>query len=1117
MTYPNNLCIALDKATAFILDAQEEDGSWPDFVVSPTTEGREWTTAYVGWCMNRLPADRIQHFLAPLERAQIFLHYCRRPTGGWGFNARTVADADSTAYGILFLLSGRSKTSFNLTRERDFLLAHQGKNGAFRTYLKTNLGLDHPDSGYYTGTPCVTGACSLAILLLTHQQDHHALCMSTDFLQHQGHDGSWISFWWERGIYCAFITSYFFSEYGSGQDTLRKSAAWLKSIQDDTGCWKGETVRQGIPFLTAAALESLLIAGESPDSLPIQRGIHWLLDHQRADGSWDSYPIMKVPSPTKPWQQNMQYTGPIVPGNRRNFVTATVVSCFSRLLSTVSDSSARANVQESIPTIDLRMADIPEMSIHQEVESVVAHFSRYVEELPDELQALTGSTSLWDERGTGLSHWLPFWLNQEFCEGSLLPQARQMALANRFGQFFCLLQDGLIDKHAATKPEILLLIDAFFFKFVHGYHEIFPASHTFWTYFERYWQEYLQALAWEKSRHHGSFVCFTPEDFMWMSRKFSPVKICCAGIALLAGKEAEIPHLEQMIEYFQIGYQMLDDLQDWTEDIEKEDYTYPLTLVHLRHGHGNMDKLPIEDVGRSLWDQGVGLEILSQAIDYFSLALREIEHLSLPEVKASLRDVQEKARQQAVDATEYQAAQAGYAQLKTFSQDGCQIVFNVSTSALFEVDHAMASLITRVNNGLGPANTPCEDELLEELRLADIFASLPRPQIKEDSSLSTLYLMVATSSKQSSAQDISRVCDEQGEKRLMSLEVGKRAVDLLVHESSDQPTLELDITNGDPLCDSGLVTKLILYGRQRSELVGKDTKFYLITRGTPLPSSFMEFLAQHHVSVEIRLEEPTCTQGLSLVDVEGEEVFQSIADNIQALRKNGVQHILLRGMHRSLGSTPLDILDRLFNLGIDFISLQPPHPSPNHRRAGSGTYLTAMCQPQEDLVGYVLRNLREGQVNPYAELWVPLIRLCRGKQTIHHCAAGITMGAVTPDGEIYPCRRLIEEPALSIGNVFSGLNRETSCWYIRNSVDQRMICRSCWARYLCGGGCQCDNLLATGDMTKPDLYHCMQIRQHMQTIIQLIASLQRAGIELPETLVGEVPPDYLSRFMDCDR
>jgi squalene-hopene/tetraprenyl-beta-curcumene cyclase len=86
-----------------------------------------------------------------------------------------------------------------------------------------------------------------------------------------------------------------------GKPAIRRAVAWLEEHQNPDGGW-GEDMRsyddpalagrgESTASQTAWALLALLAAEQGADadlgSAAVERGIRWLVDHQRPDGTWD--------------------------------------------------------------------------------------------------------------------------------------------------------------------------------------------------------------------------------------------------------------------------------------------------------------------------------------------------------------------------------------------------------------------------------------------------------------------------------------------------------------------------------------------------------------------------------------------------------------------------------------------------------------------------------------------------------------------------------------------------------------------------------------------------------------------------------------------------------------
>ncbi len=68
-------------------------------------------------------------------------------------------------------------------------------------------------------------------------------------------------------------------------DRLRRGVAWLLARQEHDGSWFG---RWGVNYVygTGAAVPALVAAGVAPSSPPVRRAVQWLVDHRNADGGW---------------------------------------------------------------------------------------------------------------------------------------------------------------------------------------------------------------------------------------------------------------------------------------------------------------------------------------------------------------------------------------------------------------------------------------------------------------------------------------------------------------------------------------------------------------------------------------------------------------------------------------------------------------------------------------------------------------------------------------------------------------------------------------------------------------------------------------------------------------
>ncbi len=127
---------------------------------------------------------------------------------------------------------------------------------------------------------------------------HPTIQRALDFVwQDQEPDHCWYGRWGVNYIYGTWQCLAGLSAIGvpPNDARIRYAVAWLKDHQQAEGSW-GETPRSydvpelrgegpPTPSQTAWGLLGLMAAGEV-NSDAVQRGIHWLIDHQLADGGW---------------------------------------------------------------------------------------------------------------------------------------------------------------------------------------------------------------------------------------------------------------------------------------------------------------------------------------------------------------------------------------------------------------------------------------------------------------------------------------------------------------------------------------------------------------------------------------------------------------------------------------------------------------------------------------------------------------------------------------------------------------------------------------------------------------------------------------------------------------
>ncbi|GAA4558767.1 squalene--hopene cyclase [Planotetraspora kaengkrachanensis] len=234
----------------------------------------------------------------------------RRPSlapGGWAFEFDNdgYPDTDDTAEVILAL--GRTShpdARPAIDRGMRWMAGMASRDGGFAAFDADNTRelckrLPFCDFGAVIDPPSADVTAHVVEALAAEGRAGSAVVRRAVLwlLKAQEPDGSWFGRWGANHVYGTGAVLPALVAGGVRQDAacVRRAVSWLERHQNGDGGW-GEDLRSyddpawigrgaSTPSQTAWALIGLLAAGESGPV--VDRGVGWLVDNQRSDGTWD--------------------------------------------------------------------------------------------------------------------------------------------------------------------------------------------------------------------------------------------------------------------------------------------------------------------------------------------------------------------------------------------------------------------------------------------------------------------------------------------------------------------------------------------------------------------------------------------------------------------------------------------------------------------------------------------------------------------------------------------------------------------------------------------------------------------------------------------------------------
>jgi len=325
---------------------------------------------------------------------------------------------------------------------------------------------------------------------------------------------------------------------------------------------------------------------------------------------------------------------------------------------------------------------------------------------------------------------------------------------------------------------------------------------------------------------------------------------------------------------------------------------------------------------------------------------------------------------------------------------------------------------------------------------------------------------------------------------LMRWEVARRSVDFLMQESGTRRLCELDFFGGEPLLNLAVVRATVAYARERARSLGKDVRFSITTNATLVDDEFVALVRQHGISVILSMDGRQAVHDRFRHYRDGRGSWRDALEGALRLLR-GVEGLdyWVRGTYTSANLDFSQDVATLVRLGFGRISLEPVVARPEDEYSLKPEHLDTIRGEYRKVAELCLEALREGwELDFYHFRLDPEGGPCLYKR-LAGCGAGVDYLAVTPTGELYPCHQFVGRREFRMGTVWEGItNRELRQRFADAHVYRKATCRTCWARFHCGGGCHANNHLLTGDLLWPDALSCDILRARLDCALVVQAA-----------------------------
>ena len=327
-------------------------------------------------------------------------------------------------------------------------------------------------------------------------------------------------------------------------------------------------------------------------------------------------------------------------------------------------------------------------------------------------------------------------------------------------------------------------------------------------------------------------------------------------------------------------------------------------------------------------------------------------------------------------------------------------------------------------------------------------------------------------------------------RKLMPVEVGKKAIDFLIERSAGRRNLEMDFFGGEPLMNWDVVKELVLYAREQEKIHNKNFRFTITTNGLLLTDDKIDFINQEMSNCVLSLDGRKEINDRLRVRVDGTGCYDQIVPKYQKLvAQRGDKDYYARGTFTRYNLDFTEDVLHMADLGFDQVSVEPVVSDEKLDYSIKEEDLPRVFEEYERLANALLKRRKEGKGCNFFHFMIDLNQGPCAIKRLRGCGCGNEYVAVTPEGDIYPCHQFVGDEQWKMGSVLDGtFNMPMKERFAKANVYSKSDCKNCWAKFYCSGGCNANNWQYERDILKSHNISCELEKKRLECAIMMQAA-----------------------------
>ncbi|MCK4260741.1 MAG: SPASM domain-containing protein [Halanaerobiales bacterium] len=334
--------------------------------------------------------------------------------------------------------------------------------------------------------------------------------------------------------------------------------------------------------------------------------------------------------------------------------------------------------------------------------------------------------------------------------------------------------------------------------------------------------------------------------------------------------------------------------------------------------------------------------------------------------------------------------------------------------------------------------------------------------------------------------------------RMMTFEIAKKAIDYYFGICKDSYTY-FHFIGGEPLLNFPVIKEIVIYIEEEAMKREIRVGYIITTNAVAMTEEIAKFLAAHKFSVVVSIDGDEDCQNQNRLLPDGGKSYAKVIEGYETLRKY-LQSITAKvTLTKQTVGKLKSIKEHLHLLGFKSVSYQLVVSS-----------LSDLVVNEDDLeqlkntLQFLAEDFEKDICNfKYFDRFMGWMEKIYKKPYRSGCGfINQSKVVVDPDGYLYTCEMAVGDKDFIVGEVEEGVNLDKYQPLLPPSLKERPICKDCWLRKYCDGGCYYFSYLQTGDFDHPNPIVCKEIKESFLKSIYIYTTLYIKNPEIIEMMFG---------------